>query len=91
MLVLSFAAPVAAGQSEDAQAAYSRGDFATALQLYRTLAGQGNAHAQTMLGLMFENGQGVLKDYAEGVKWFRKAAEQGYAPGQQRGASASDL
>ncbi len=29
MLVLSFAAPVAAGQFEDADAAYGKGDYAT--------------------------------------------------------------
>ena len=28
---------------------------------------------------MYYYGQGVPKNYAEAVKWFRKAAEQGYA------------
>jgi TPR repeat protein len=28
---------------------------------------------------MYEYGQGVPQDYAEAVKWFRKAADQGYA------------
>ena len=27
-------------------------------------------------------GQGVQKDYKEAVKWYRKAAEQGYAKAQ---------
>ncbi len=49
MLVLSFAAPVAAGQLEDAVAAYARGDYATAVRLLRTLADQGQVDAQTML------------------------------------------
>ncbi len=31
---------------------------------------------------MYENGWGVPKDYAEAVKWFRKAAEQGHAQAQ---------
>jgi TPR repeat protein len=31
---------------------------------------------------MYANGQGVPQDYAEAVKWFRKAAEQGNAMAQ---------
>ena len=30
----------------------------------------------------YGNGQGVPKDYAEAVKWFRKAAEQNYPDAQ---------
>ncbi len=28
---------------------------------------------------MYEKGEGVSQDYAEAVRWYRKAAEQGYA------------
>ena len=31
---------------------------------------------------MYANGQGVPQDYAEAVKWYRKAAEQGDAVAQ---------
>ena len=31
---------------------------------------------------MYRNGRGVLKDYKEALKWYRKAANQGYASGQ---------
>ena len=31
---------------------------------------------------MYENGEGVPQDYAEAVKWYRRAAEQGYAVAQ---------
>ncbi len=31
---------------------------------------------------MYANGQGVLQDYEEAVRWFRKAAEQGNAVAQ---------
>ncbi len=31
---------------------------------------------------MYENGQGVLQDYKETVKWYTKSAEQGYAYAQ---------
>ena len=31
---------------------------------------------------MYDEGRGVAKDDAEAVKWYRKAAEQGYASAQ---------
>ena len=39
---------------------------------------QGHANAQNnLLGVMYEEGIGVAQDYAEAVKWYRKAADQG--------------
>ena len=51
-------------------------------QLLSAKAAQGNADAQSDLGLMYADGQGTPQDYAEGVRLFRKAAEQGYAEAQ---------
>ena len=48
----------------------------------RTLAEQGDAAAQSNLGVSYAKGLGVPQDYAEAMKWFRKAAEQGNAPAQ---------
>ena len=58
------------------------GDFATALKEWKPLAEQGDAVAQSNLGVMYEKGKGVTQDYAEAVKWYRKAAEQGNASAQ---------
>jgi hypothetical protein len=66
-----------AGPLEDAYAAYNRGDYATAVQLFKPLAVKGNVAAQTNVGWMFQNGQGVLRDYDEAIKWYRLAAAQG--------------
>src|SRR3954468_412302 len=82
ILVLSFVAPVDAGPIEDAGAAYSRGDYATALRLFRQLADQGRANAQYNLGVMYAKGRGVPENDVEAVKWFRLAADQGYAAAQ---------
>jgi TPR repeat protein len=71
-----------AGPLEDGVAAYQRGDYATALRIYRPLAAQGNASAQSNLGLMYALGRGVAQNYAEAVKWFRLAAAQGDAGAQ---------
>ena len=51
-------------------------DFARAAKSFRKAAEQGFPQAQGMLGLMYFNGQGVPKDRAEVVRWYRKAAEQ---------------
>ena len=45
-------------------------------------AEQGNAKAQTNLGVRYLNGRGVPQDDAEAVRWFRQAAEQGLAESQ---------
>ena len=77
ILVLSVAAPVAAGPLEDGEAAYQRGDYSTALRLLRPLAEHGDAHAQFDLGVIYNNGRGVLQNFATAYKWFSLAAAQG--------------
>jgi TPR repeat protein len=59
LLMLSLAAPVAAGPLEDADAAMRRHDYKTALRLIRPLAEQGDANAQYNLGVFYDNGLGV--------------------------------
>ena len=49
------------------------------LDTVRQAAEQGDAKAQFSLGFMYANGQGVPKDDAEAMKWYRLAADQGYA------------
>ena len=81
ILVISLlvAGPAIAEPFEDATKAYYRGDYETAYRLIKPLAEQGLPEAQFNLGLMYDKGQGVPQDYAEAVKWYRKAAEQGNA------------
>jgi TPR repeat protein len=45
-------------------------------------AEQGDAVAQFNLGSKYCSGLGVLQDYAEAVRWFRKSAEQGHVIAQ---------
>ena len=44
----------------------------------KALAEKGDLIAQYNLGVIYRDGEGVLKDFKEAVKWFRKGAEQGY-------------
>ena len=39
------------------------------------LANQDDATAQVNIGIMYSNGQGVLKNNAEAVRWYRLAAD----------------
>lgn len=80
--LLLLSAPGMSGPSEDAAAAYKRGDYANAMRLYRPLAEQGDARAQTSLGRMYLRGQGASRDYREAMKWFRRAAALGSADAQ---------
>ena len=86
-LVLAFnAGSILAQDFQKGLVAAQSGDYVTALQEWRPLAEQGDAMAQYVLALMYNEGPGVLQDYlqdyAEAVKWYRLAAEQGYANAQ---------
>jgi TPR repeat protein len=72
----------AAGPWEDGMAAYNRGDYVPAFRLFRPLAEQGNARAQTALGAMFRRGQGVPKNPLRARMWFSLAAKRGDVGGR---------
>jgi TPR repeat protein len=74
--------PARAGPGDDALAAYSGRDYATALRLWRPLADQGDASAEFWVGACYDLGHGVAADPAVAVQWYRKAAEQGHANAQ---------
>ena len=57
--------------------AYEKGDYATAFREWKPLADQGDASAQHNLGVMYDEGYGVLQDHKAAVKWYTLAAEKG--------------
>ena len=63
-------------------AADARKDYATELKLLRPLVDKGDVDAQFLLGVMYDNGQGVAQDYKEAVRLYRLAAEQGNVKAQ---------
>lgn len=85
LLCTAVAAPAIAQDFDKGLAAARVGDYETALLEWRPLAAQGDADAQYNLGVMYDNGQGVIQDYAEAVNWYRLAAKQGFghAPQEQ--------
>jgi TPR repeat protein len=68
-----------AGPWEDGMASYNRGDYAPAIRLFRPLAEQGNAKAQSALGVMYRRGQGVARNSVRAFLWFSRAAARGDA------------
>ena len=59
------------------QIANKRGDFATALRIFKPLAEQGDADAQYHLGMMYALGKGVPLDNVYAYMWVNIAASSG--------------
>jgi hypothetical protein len=66
----------------DASAAFQRRDYSTAFQKFKMLADRGDPIAQDFLATMYSNGWGVRKSEVEGIKWYRRAAAQGFPHAQ---------
>lgn len=57
--------------------AYEKGDYKTALKMFKPLAEQGDGDAQFCLGVMYANGFGVPKDYIQAHLWLNLAGVNG--------------
>jgi uncharacterized protein len=77
-----FSGSVYGDDFQDGWDARKRKDYKEAVRLWKPLAEQGYAGAQSNLGLMYDKGQGVPQDYKEAVRLYRLSAEQGDAFGQ---------
>ena len=64
-------------------------DRGEATRWYRLAAEQGFAEAQSALGALYSNGEGVEQDDAEALRWFTRAADQGVAAAQSYMGRAS--
>ena len=72
-----------AGDVEDADAAFLKKDYVTALKKYKSAAVKNDAYAQVQVGNFYNsNSYGVVQDYAEAVRWYKLAAAQGDAKAQ---------
>ena len=71
IISLSLSLSVHADDFSDGYAAYKKGDYKTAMKLWKPMAEQGNASAQYYLGVMYANGFGVPEDDKQAVKWYR--------------------
>ena len=78
---LAGAAPALADY-ESAREALERNDVRAGVSALRASAHDGDARAQNHLGMLFEDGRLVARDFGRAVFWYRKSAEQGHPPGQ---------
>ena len=82
LVLLSFAAPVAAQEYVTGLKAYKAKDYATAIRVWTPLGTAGDAQVQNYLAFMYSAGLGTKKDIKKAEKWYRKAADQGYMDSQ---------
>jgi len=68
----------------EAESEYAEGNYSEALTRFSWLAQRGNPEARLALGIMYEEGQGVLHDYEEAFNLYQQAAKQGFASAQLR-------
>ena len=59
-----------------------------AIRLLRSSAEAGDGNAQLALAVRYTNGEGVKQSYAEALKWFKRAKEQGVEADQGKAAEA---
>lgn len=78
LLILSLLAtsPATAGDQDTAIDAIARGDYKKAMELSQKLAAAGSGDALGNIGNMYAFGQGVEKDQAVALEYWRKAAEK---------------
>ena len=81
-MLLIASSVLAQSEYDRGSAAYKRGDYATALDVFKPLAENGDAKAQSILGMMYSYGEGLPVDYRESARWYRRAAEQNYSVAQ---------
>jgi TPR repeat protein len=91
LLVISFfvlAAPVLANDKQavidECDLKYKTNDYNSAFPACKQAAKQGDANAQSILGVMFYDGEGTPKDDKQAFHWYTKAAEQGEASSQSQ-------
>ena len=72
-------APPSLGTVADGEMAFDQGKYDRARAILLPLAAAGDPVAQFYIGKMYAEGRGIEKDEVQGVKWYRKSAEQGYA------------
>ena len=69
---------------DSGDAAYARRRFASALRRWRAACSAGSSEAAFLIAELYVRGEGVQRNLAEAVKWYRQAAERGHAKAQFR-------
>ncbi|UYV39248.1 sel1 repeat family protein [Rhodobacteraceae bacterium D3-12] len=68
-----------ADEVDAARLAYLDGHHEEALKILIPAAEAGNANAQNIVAIAYENGNGVTKDVVKAMEWYEKSVAQGFA------------
>jgi len=79
---LVFASPAAKADFVQGVRAYETGDYKAAYDAWLPLANRGDVAAMRNIGHLYRWGQGVEKDIAQAIHWYRMAAEKGFSRAQ---------
>lgn len=66
----------AADTINDAWKAYGDKNYNQAINIFKSLALNGNDEAQFDLGMFYQDGKDIKQDYVEAMKWYKLAAAQ---------------
>lgn len=83
-LIMAITLAGAAWGRSDAIKAYQQGNYTAAYEIWLPLARQGNSAAQYNIGLLYQHGLGVSRQFATAVKWYTQAARAGDADAQTK-------
>jgi TPR repeat protein len=75
-------APTSAQSVKAGIDAWQKGDFSSAVAIWRPLAEAGNVDAQFNLGQAYRLGKGVPTNLSQSQKWLERAAAQGHVDGE---------
>lgn len=78
ILAMGLYTPLAWSDFDAGVMAYANGDFDAAAREFFQLSEKGDMAGQYHMGLLYEEGQGVPKQFEDAVRCYTKAAEQGY-------------
>ncbi len=81
MVAVMISAPLAAATVKDGVDAWQRGDYASAIAMWRPLAEGGDADAAFNLAQAYKLGRGVTADLGQAKTWYGKAAQAGHVQG----------
>ena len=79
--VVLMVAPASAATVKDGVDAWQRGDYSTAVSIWRPLADTGDGDAAFNLAQAYKLGRGVPTDLGQAKTWYGKAAQAGHVQG----------
>src|SRR5690348_8820709 len=76
IMLVATVTPSSPSSLSDGASAFRRGDYVIAFKKLRPLAEHGDAEAQAIVALMYQQGSGVPQDAVMAAHWYLSAAEQ---------------